>query len=73
MIDLKIFFLNNLIIFIFLLINVSNLLTYFERFLSFLKIYSIDTRNAKNTNLDIILTKPSSFDDKNIYTRIVDI
>lgn len=60
---LEIFFSIGLIISVFLMINISNLLTYFRGFLGILQLYSTITRGA---NWDVILIWPSLSNGKDI-------
>lgn len=62
---LEMFFLNSLVIFVFLLVNISNLLTYFRGFSSFLQLYLSTTKHVKSADWDIILTWPKLFNSKN--------
>ena len=55
MMILKTFFLNNLIIFVFLLINISNLSICFRSFASFLQPCLTGTKDTKNADWNIML------------------
>lgn len=76
---LKISFSSNLVISIFLLVNISNLSTYFNGFASILQLYLTGVRGTKNANWDIILMQLGLSDNKNIknidknaYIKFVD-
>lgn len=66
-------FLSSLLISIFFSVNVSNLLTCFRGFLSYLQLCSTSAKGIKSADWDMILTRPSLSDGKVIYIEVVNI